>query len=48
MKLKISNENGIVDCITIINEQITKWVLRCEMSHVLQKFPIKLFFHAFV
>ena len=26
----------------------TKWVFRCVMSHVLQNFPIKLFFDAFV
>ena len=29
-------------------DSLTKWVFRCEMSHVLQKFPIKLFFDAFV
>ena len=27
---------------------LTKWVFRCEMSHVLQNFPIKLFLDAFI
>ena len=29
-------------------EGLTKWVFKCEMSHVLQQFPIKLFLDAFV
>ena len=29
-------------------DSLTKWVFRCEMPHVLQKFPIKLLFDASV